>query len=196
MPGNQLAVHHDVRCEVIPAGVGGGFLLQHVFQQEWHNVGQANGLFLTVAEAGHVATADQVLPWFDLDVSEDRRGMAYGANDLVLFVGCLDQSDGLVIVDQVPQWAMASGVKQGVVVVHIHIRQFLRAGERFLGMGVLLEATGGFRQCILSFTVGVDGWLPALGRGNGDVCAGIPENVIGGGELFQPILHRKYFVNN
>ena len=81
---------------------------------------------------------------------------------------------------------MASGVKQGVVVVHIHIRQFLRAGERFLGMGVLLETMGGFRQCILSFTVGVDGWLPTLGRGNGDVCAGIPENVIGGGELFQP----------
>lgn len=89
---------------------------------------------------------------------------------------------------------MAARVENGVKPIHINIAQLFCAGEGFFGVGICLKAMSCFRKGLFGFTVRIDGWLSTLWRCDGYVCAGIAERVVGRGEFFQPVLHRKNLV--
>ena len=81
---------------------------------------------------------------------------------------------------------MATGVEDGVVLIHVHVGQFSGAGQHFPGMGVFTEPPGGLGQCIFSLAVRVNRWLAAFRGCEGDVGACVFEYVERRSEFFQP----------
>ncbi len=151
-----------MRCPVVTAGVGGGVFLQHVLQQERHYAAKANRLFLAVGEARYFPAANDVLARFHFHVFEHGGCVANCTDHLVLLVGRLDQGNGLVVVNQIPERAVATWIENRVVFIHVHVAQLFSAGEGFLGVGILLEPTRGLGQRFLALTVGINWRLATL----------------------------------
>jgi len=100
--------------------------------------------------------------------------------------GLFDESDGLRVLGQVPQRAVAAGVEHGVKVPGLHAGQRHGAGQLLLRFGIGLETARGIGLGVFVVALGVQRRLAAVGRCQGDLRASVLEHVVRGGKLFQP----------
>ncbi|MNZ56767.1 hypothetical protein D3C78_747200 [compost metagenome] len=120
--------------------------LEHVLNQEGHHVGQADGLFLAVGEAGDMASPHQRLAVFRSGMAEHAGGVADRRDRLAVVVEGFDQGDRVAVFGEIPERAVSAGVEDRIVVVCAHVGQLLGIRQRSLGIGVLAEALG--RRCL------------------------------------------------
>jgi hypothetical protein len=160
--------------------------LEHVLHQEGHHLIQLNGLFLAIGEAGDFLALDQELAVGAAHMAEDTRRVADGANDLVLPDGLFNQGNSGGVLGQIPERAVAAGQEDGVVIIGVDIGQLFCVRECRFAFSVRLESFGAVGSGIRRGTIGVNWRLAPFGRGQRDLGAGVFEDVIGAGELFQP----------
>ncbi|MNZ67628.1 hypothetical protein D3C78_858830 [compost metagenome] len=137
--------------------------LEHVLDEEGHDRGQADGLFLAVGEAGDMAPPDQRFAVFRERVAEHAGGMADRRDRFTVGVEGFDQGDGMVILGEVPERTMAAGVEDRVIVVRVHLGERVCVRQRRLCLRVLAEALGRRRLCIGCVALRVERRLSALG---------------------------------
>ncbi|MCY1452344.1 hypothetical protein D9M71_692570 [compost metagenome] len=81
---------------------------------------------------------------------------------------------------------MATWIEDRIKVPGLHRTQHDGRSQCGLRRRVLAKAFGGLGLRVRLVALGVKRWLAALGRGQGQLCAGILEGVIGCSEFFQP----------
>ena len=104
--------------------------------------------------------------------------MAHGTNRFSPGPEGLDEANGLGIVDQVPERAVAARVEDGIEVARRHRLQFHALSELLRGLGVSVESLRGLGQERLPSTPWVARRLPTLGRRDGDDTARVLENEV------------------
>src|SRR5262249_60837718 len=88
------------------------------------------------------------------DVAQHARGMADQRHMLASGEEGLDQLDGVGVFGQIPHWAMAARIEDGIIILLLQALEAHRLVELALGIGVLLEATS---------DVGLEARILALG---------------------------------
>ena len=81
---------------------------------------------------------------------------------------------------------MATGIEDSVVVFLLDAIEAQRLVELSVGLGVLFEPPGDVRLEVRLVALGIERRAAALRRCEGDLGAGILENVVGRGEFLQP----------
>ncbi len=183
--GHQPAIDHGERQPVIRLFEDPAQATQLVLHQERHDVGHLDRLLLGVGEAGHALALHERLA-LDGDLVEHGRRMTDGGHRLAGGPEGLDQRDRVGVVHQVPHRAVAAGIEDGVEVVRRDRAQLDRIGQDLLGRRVVLEPDHRLGLLGRVIAPGIDGRLPALGRGQGHLSPGVGEDVVGRGELLQP----------
>ncbi|GGT20858.1 hypothetical protein GCM10010240_62130 [Streptomyces griseoviridis] len=100
--------------------------------------------------------------------------------------GGLDEPDGVGVLGEVPERAVAAGVEDRVEVVGGDAVEADGVGEGGHGLLVGLEAAGLLGLEAGFVALGVQRGTAALGGGQGDVPAGLLEAVVGSGQFLQP----------
>src|ERR1700678_3344539 len=148
-------------------------------------MGQLNGRFFSIGEAGDVLAFDEGRALIG-DVTEDAGGMADQANCFAGTVEGFEQGDGVFAFGEVPHGAVAADVKHGVEIFRFHVRQFGRLGEGLLRGGVFFEPNLRLGLIFGQVAFRVERGLAAFGRGEGQFDAGITEYEVGRSEFFEP----------
>ena len=93
LSGDQQAVADDVNAPVHLFRKDGAQFQHLIFDQEGHDLGEADRLFLAVGEAGNFLVLDQELAVRRLDMTQRARGMTYHSDCLAGGKEGLDQLD-------------------------------------------------------------------------------------------------------
>ncbi|MCY1486288.1 hypothetical protein D9M68_199290 [compost metagenome] len=112
--------------------------------------------------------------------------MADGSDRLAGIVEALDQRDRVHVVGEVPHWSVTARIEHRVEIIGLDVGKPVGVGEDPLRGGIVLEAGHRFGLVARIVAFRVDRRLPTLGRGQGNVDACIPENVIGRSEFLEP----------
>ncbi len=165
---------------------GGAEVQQLVLDQERHDLGQLDVGLLAVGEAGHGPAVHQRLAGRVLHVTQGAGRMAHHRHGLAGGEERLDQPRGTGVFGQVPHRAVPARIEDGVEAVLFHAVEAHGAVEPALGLSVLLEPAGDVGLEIGVLALGIERRAPALGRGQGDVRAGVFELIVGRRHLLQP----------
>src|SRR5262249_61333839 len=104
-------------------------------------------------------------------VAQDAGGMADARHGFSGGKEGFDQFDGIGVFGQVPHWAVAARIEDGVVVLLFHTAEAHRLVELAFRVRVLLEATGDVRLEARILALGIERRATALGRGQGELRA-------------------------
>ena len=186
LAGHQGAVrdHEALPVRALAVVRAGGD--QRVLDEERDDVRQLGGLLLAVGEPGDLTAAHERGAVGGGDRVQDPGRVADEAERAPGRVAVEDDPRGVGVGHQVPQRAVTARVEDGVEPVHVHLGQGRGVGQGGLGLLVLVEPAGGVSLHLRLRARRVDGRLAAAGRGEGDLVAGVREDIVGRGELLEP----------
>src|SRR5580700_8789708 len=113
---DQQTVADDVNRPVGLLREGRAQFQHLIFDKKGHYFGEADGFFLAVGKAGHFLALNRNLAVRRLDVTQRTRGMTHDGDWLTGGQERPDQLDGVLILGEIPHWAVAARVEDGVEV--------------------------------------------------------------------------------
>lgn len=153
-----------------------------VLDKHGHGAGQLDEVLLLVGEAGNLPALDDVLV-INLYVDQGNGSVADGRDDLSSAVKLLDHGDGVGIVNEVVQRAVAAGEEDGVELGGAAAELLDGGGVLPQGLLVFVEVHGdGVVLGALEGAV-VERGDTALGGDDGDLDVLLGEEVVGVGEF-------------
>ena len=186
LTGDHQAIDHDMGLPVSRPGKLAAMLLEHVFDQERHDLGQPDGFFFGVGEAGHVLALHQRLSAGRARMSKHTWRVAHRRDRFAGSDHRADQGDRRGVFGQVPQRTMAAGIEHGVEIGRLQRSQLHRGGQRRQRSAIGLEAARGIGLRRHVVALGVERRLSAQRRGQGEPGARVLEHVVRRCELFEP----------
>jgi hypothetical protein len=186
LPRDQQAVGNDMRCPVRLLREDGAQSQHLIFDQKGHDLGKPDGFFFAVGEAGHLLALDQNLSVRRLDVTQRARGMTHDGNCLTRGKEGLDQLHGVLVFGEIPHRAVATRIEDGIEVLLLDAVETNGLVELSFRSGILFEANGKVSAEFRFIALRIKR-RPATLRGReDDLSSGVLENVVGGGEFFEP----------
>jgi hypothetical protein len=159
--------------------------LELILDKEGHDLGQAHGFFLIIGKAGDALALDERLSLIGR-LEQNTRAMTDGGDRFAGIVEILDQGDRVLVIGQIPHRAVATGIEDRVVVGRLDVGKLDAVGQHLLGRRIFLETQHRVGLIVGIVASGIDRGMATLGRRHGDLCTGIRERIVGGGELFKP----------
>ena len=129
MPGNQQAIGDDVRLPVCALGILATVFFEHVFYQKGNNLGQSGNLFFSVGESCDSLALHDESSCGLLDMPQHAGCVANSGHRFTCGQHRLDQGDGVGVFGQIPQGAVAAGVKNGVEIANRNLAQLQCVGQ-------------------------------------------------------------------
>ena len=166
-----------MNAPVLDLGKGGTEAHRLVFDKEGYHLRQSYLFFLAIGEAGHGLALYEQLAVRGLDmaqragrVADQREGLGGGQEGF-------HQLDRVLVFGEIPHRPMTTGVEDGIVVFLVDAIEARRPVELGVGVGILLEPTGDVGLKARLGALGIERRAPALGRCEGDLGAGILEDI-------------------
>src|SRR6266516_1073584 len=183
---DQQAVADDVWCPVHLLRKDRAQFQHLIFDKERYDLGEADPFFLAIGETGNFLVLHQELAVGRLDMTQSARGMTYDSDCLAGSNEGLDQFDGVFVFGEIPHWPVAARIKDGVEVFLPNAVKANGLVEISLRVLVLFEPERQLGAVFRFIALGVKRRPATLRRCECYLDAGILENVVGSGELFEP----------
>ncbi len=129
MSGDQQTVSDDMRLPVRQLRVFALVLLEHIFDQERNDLGQSDGFFLGIREAGHRFALHYGFSFGVFGMAQHAGRVTNGSERFPRSQRRFDQGDGGGIFGEIPQRTMAARVKDSIKISGGDICQFKRVGQ-------------------------------------------------------------------
>ena len=187
LAGDEFAVDHDVLGHRdLGGGVLAGLVAEFLFQAEGDFLGAAGEFLFGPGVAGDVAAVEKLGAIGEGDVEQTARAVADRGNDLAR-VG--EVGDGLfhLVIGEVEHGAVAADEVDAVELVEVHVRDRRGVVELVHELGVLVALVRAAELDHRGFQANrVDGHGAAVDAGEGDLVAGVGEDVVEVGEFAEP----------
>src|SRR5262245_34175039 len=119
-------------------------------------------------------------------MTEHPRRMANEGDGLACSDETLDQLDRVLILGQIPHWAMTAGIEDGVEIPWLNAVEPDCRGKLRLCCSIGVEPARQVGLEVLLVALRIERWLAALERGKHDLGTSVFEPVIWRGEFLQP----------
>ena len=185
LSGKKAAIHDRKRLPIGALLEDGSEAHQLILDKKRDDMSEVHLFLFTIGKTRNAFSFHQRRTLVG-HVTKHAGRMADQRDRLAGVVEGLEQSDGNRALCEVPHRTVPAHIEHRVVILRFNVGQFHCLGKCFLRRWVLLKPSHGGSLTFWQIALRVDGWLPTIWRGEGQLYPGIAENEVRGREFFEP----------